>query len=293
MRFSCIHTHTTFCDGSDDVETCCRTAFEKGLVSLGFSAHAPILKKTGIQSTWHIPEERLEEYFETVRSAQKRWEGKLPVYLGLEVDYIHGLTGPADKDYREMDLDFIIGSVHYVISPGGVPCTVDDSAEEVDKSIKELFGGDLLGMVEAYWDCQEAMIRAGGFDMLGHPDVIKKNNSIPGGIENRLFNENTDAYQKRAAAIAALMSQAGIPVEINTGGMNRGRTKESYPSLAFLKHFHEHGVPIAINADAHQAEHLDGHYGTARQALLDAGYSEALLFEGRKNGKAVWKSGKL
>ncbi|MCL2233652.1 MAG: histidinol-phosphatase [Treponema sp.] len=289
MRFSCIHTHTTFCDGNDDVETCCRTACEKGLVSLGFSAHAPIFKKTGIQTTWHLGEERLEEYIEAVRAAQKRWEGKLPVYLGLEVDYIHGLTGPADRDYREMDLDFIIGAVHYVIPPKGAPFTVDDPGEDLDRNIKTGFGGDPLGMVEAYWNCQEAMIRAGGFDVLAHPDIIKKNNSIPGGIENRLFSENTDFYRQRSAAIAALMAQAALPAEINTGGLNRGKTKDCYPSPAFLKLFREHGVPMVINADAHRAEHLGGHYGEARGALLAAGYDHTLLFQGRRDGKAVWE----
>jgi len=293
MRFSCIHTHTVFCDGSDDIETCCRAAYEKGLHSLGFSAHAPILKKTGIKSTWHIPEERLEEYMKAVRSAQKRWEGKLPVYLGLEVDYIHGLTGPADKDYREMDLDFIIGSVHYIIPPKGAPFTVDDPIEDVERNINEVFGGDPFAFVDAYWNCQEAMIRAGSFDVLGHPDLVRKNNSIPGERENRLFCANTDSYRKRTAALAALMSQAGIPAEINTGGMSRGKTKDCYPSLDFLKLFREHGVPMIINADAHKAEHIGGHYEEARQALLAAGYSEALLFRGRRDGKAVWEKERL
>ena len=255
MRFSCIHTHTNCCDGSDDVETCCQRAFEKGLSSLGFSAHAPIIKKTGLGSRWHLPEERLEEYFKSVRAAKKRWEGKLPVYLGLEVDFIPGLTGPADRDYRDMDLDYIIGAVHYVIPPRGPIFTVDDPAEDVDKGIKEGFGGDPLGMVEAYWNSLEAMIRAGCFDILAHPDLIKKNNLGPDGSGSRMFSEDTDPYRQRSAAIATLMAQAGVPAEINTGGINRGKIKDCYPSPGFLKFFREQGVPMVINADAHCAEH--------------------------------------
>jgi len=293
MRFSCIHTHTIFCDGADDVETFCRAAYEKGFVSLGFSAHAPIFKKTGIHSTWHLAEDRLGEYIDTVRAAQKRWAGKLPVYLGLEVDYIHGLTGPADKEYRELGLDYIIGAVHYAIAPNGEPCSVDDPPENVDRSIQELFGGDALAMVESFWDCQEAMIRAGGFDVLAHPDVIKKNNSIPGGIENRLFSEDAESYQQRTAAVAAALGAAAIPIEINTGGMNRGKTRECYPSLPFLKRLREQGVQAVINADAHCAKHLGGHYAEAREALLAAGYTEALLFQGRRDGQAQWQSERL
>jgi histidinol phosphatase-like PHP family hydrolase len=50
---------------------------------------------------------------------------------------------------------------------------------------------------------------------------------------------------------------------------------------------------MVINADAHRAEDLNGHYGEARQAMLDAGYTETLLFDGRLNGRAVWKAEKL
>ena len=288
MSFSCIHTHTVFCDGSDDVETCCRRAYEKKLLSIGFSAHAPVTKKTGFRSCWHLPDERLPEYIESVQAAKKRWEGKLPVYLGLEVDFIDGLMGPADRDYREMNLDFIIGSVHYVVPPAGEPFTVDDSSENVDRGIKEGFRGEPMAMVEAYWDAEEAMIRAGGFDLLGHPDVVKKNNA-----HSRLFSEDSCFYRQKTAHTAALMAGTGLPAEINTGGLNRGKTKECYPSRSFLKLFREHGVPMVINADAHRAEDLDGHYEEARESLIAAGYTETVVFEGRQNGRAVWRSIKL
>jgi len=293
MRFSCIHTHTVFCDGADDVESCCRAAFEKGLSSLGFSSHAPIFKKTGIQTTWHLADDRLDEYIEAVRAAQKRWEGKLPVYLGLEVDFIPGLMGPADKDYREMGLDFIIGAVHYVIPPKGQPFIIDDSAEELNRNIKAIYGGDSLAVVEAYWDSQEAMIRAGGFDLLAHPDLVRKNNMAPGGAENQLFSENDELYRQRTAAIAALMGEAGIPAEINTGGLNRGKTKDCFPSPDFLKQLKKYQVAMVINADAHRAEHLGGHYEEARQSLLAAGYTETALFAGRRDGRARWESEEL
>ena len=293
MRYSCIHTHTRFCDGADDIETCCRRAHEKGLEALGFSSHAPITRKTGIHSIWNLSDDRLGEYIESVRAAQKRWEGKLPVYLGLEVDYIHGLMGPADRDFRDMGLDFIIGGLHYVIPPRGEIFTVDDSAEAVDRGIQEGFGGDPMGMVEAYWDTMEAMIRAGGFDVLAHPDLVKKNNTVKGGSGNRLFSEDDDSYRRKTAALAALMAGTGVPAEVNTGGINRGKIKDCYPSIGFLKQFREQGVPMVINADAHRAEDLDGHYEEAHKTLLAAGYTETLLFQGRKNGRAAWKSEKL
>jgi histidinol-phosphatase (PHP family) len=293
MPYACIHTHTVFCDGYDDIETFCLAAKEKGLAAIGFSAHAPITSKTGIQSGWNLSDEKLDEYIEAVKAAKKRWEGILPVYLGLEVDFISGLMGPADKDYLEMDLDYIIGSVHFVFPPKGKPFTVDDPGENVLRGIKEGFGGDSMGMVEAYLNSEEAMIHAGGFDLLGHPDLVKVNKS---GLKERgceLTLEDDDFYRNKISNLARLMAGTGVPSELNTGGLNRGRIKECYPSPFFLKLFREQNVPMVINADAHRAKDLDGHYTEAEEALLCAGYTETLIFQGRENGRPLWKSVKL
>jgi histidinol-phosphatase (PHP family) len=159
MTRSCLHTHTVYCDGADDVETMCAAALKKGLVSIGFSSHAPIAKKTGIKTDWHLPDEKLDDYVETVLAAKKRWRGKLEVFLGLEVDYIKGLCGPSDRDYQSLPLDYIIGSVHYV-SPAesGERFTVDAPEEEFLTGFKNLFDGDGKALYNAYYDAYRNMI---------------------------------------------------------------------------------------------------------------------------------------
>jgi histidinol-phosphatase (PHP family) len=289
MRYSCLHTHTTFCDGHDDIETFCRSAWERGFVSIGFSAHAPITKKTGLVSDWHLPEEQFDAYLGAVRDARRRWEGKLPVYLGLEVDYLEGLMGPADKDYRELDLDYTIGSVHYVFPPGGgEPETVDGPQEEFDRFVARRFSGNGDALMERYWDAVEGMIRAGGFDILGHIDIVKKNNS-----REQWFSPGGEAYKKRLTRITGLAARSGAVVEINTGGLNRGKLREPCPSQKLLELLRGENVPVTVTADAHEARHLGGHYETARQTLIAAGYTHALLFEGRREGRPVWTADAL
>jgi histidinol-phosphatase (PHP family) len=289
MLYSCIHTHTNFCDGKDDIETLCRSAYEKGFVSLGFSSHAPIRKKTGLVSDWHIPDDRFREYLDEVLAARRRWEGKLPVYLGLEVDYIKGLIGPGDRDFLSLGLDYLIGSVHYVIPPDrGEPFTVDGPPEEFRKNVREHFGGDGTGVMETYWDAVDDLIRAGGFDLLGHPDLIKKNNR---GEE--FFSRKSETYRRRMEKTARLAAQSGIVVEINTGGLTRGSTEETYPGLNFLRHLKEKNTPVIVTADAHREEHLGGYYAEARKTLLEAGYTHAVLFGGRSQGRPVWTADPL
>jgi histidinol-phosphatase (PHP family) len=288
MSLSCIHTHSNFCDGKDDIETICRTAWEKGLSSIGFSSHAPIFKKTGFVSDWHIKEERFAGYLGCVREAKKRWAGKLPVYLGLEVDYIRGLSGPADRDYRELGLDYIIGSVHYVVPPRGAPFTVDGPAEEFEQGIRECFSGDSEALVQAYFDAEKEMISLGGFDILGHADLVKKNNS-----HDEWFSRDSKTYRNCIEEIASLCSGSEFAVEINTGGLNRKKTLETYPGLCFLRLLRAKNVPVIITSDAHRAADLDGHYAAAVETLLNASYTETVLFEGKAGGKAVWRSEKL
>jgi histidinol-phosphatase (PHP family) len=279
MNYSCLHTHTDFCDGHGDVERFCRTAWERGLSAIGFSAHAPITKKTGWRTDWHMADDRREEYMESVRSARRRWEGKLPVYLGLEADFIAGFIGP--RDFQDLGLDYIIGSVHYVLPPnGGEPFTVDGPEEEFAAGLAR-FNGDGEALMEAYWDCVEAMIREGGFDIIGHLDLIKKNNR-----RGTVFNLEGKRYRNRIRRLAPLIDQSGTVVEVNTGGLNRGKTADTYPSREILELLR--GRPVIITADAHSPDQLDGHYDDARQVLLAAGRTRAVSFQGRRNGKASW-----
>jgi histidinol-phosphatase (PHP family) len=243
----------------------CGAAYEKGLAAIGFSAHAPIYEKTGWETDWHLRD--FAAYIAEVQAAKARWNGRLAVYAGLEVDFVKGLIGPAD--FERKGLDYLIGSTHYLTTPSGGRFTVDGSVEELERGIA-LFGG-AESMVNAYWDAEEALIAEGGFDILGHIDLVKKNNR--GG---RYFSETALFYVERitriADILAAVYAKRNIAVEVNTGGLNRGATTEIYPSPALLRLLRERNVPVILTADAHCADHLDGNYATGRGEMKKAGY---------------------
>jgi histidinol-phosphatase (PHP family) len=289
MNYSSLHTHTVFCDGIDSVETCCCTAYAKGLCGIGFSSHAPIFKKTGFKTDWHMSDERLHEYADEVSAARRRWEGKLDVFLGLETDYIKGLCCALDTDIQSLDLDFIISSVHYIVPDNGAqPFTVDGPADEFEQGVIRGFGGSGEAAMHAYWDAVAEMIAIGGFDILGHVDIIRKNN-----INNCWFNTDSADWRSRMAETACAISAGGCVAEVNTGGINRGKSADTFPCLPLLRMLREQNVPAVITADAHRAPDLDGHYDTARQTLLDAGYCEHVLFKGKIVGKPAWRAEKL
>jgi histidinol-phosphatase (PHP family) len=282
-----MHTHTLFCDGEDDVETMCRAAYEKKMYAIGFSAHAPITKKTGFKSDWNMNEERVDEYVSEVLAAKHRWHGKLPVFLGLEVDYIKGLRSAIDSDIRAINPDYLIGSVHFIIPANGAqPFTVDGPPEEFFTGLNEGFGGYAQALMNSYYDAMAEMIAIGGFEILGHADIIKKN-----CYDKNYWPQESEACRQREIARAA--AEAGITAEVNTGGINRGKINDVYPSKSFLCFFREYNVPVTITADAHCANDIDKNYDKAVWALICADIKEHVIFTGKNNKKAVWKKEKI
>ena len=285
-QFSSMHTHTIFCDGKDDVETMCRAAYEKKLAAIGFSAHAPIEKQTGLKSDWNLKEEKVEQYVEAVLAAKKRWQGKLDVYLGYEVDYIKGKRSPLDNDIKALNLDYIIGSVHYIFPENGAePFTVDGPSEEFEKGLKEGFNSDAQALMNCYYDALSEMITQGGFDILGHADIIKKN-----CIKKNYWKEESEACrQKEIASLTANVKDSKIIFEVNTGGINRKKIDETYPSLSFLRIIKEFNIPVIITSDAHCSNDINGNYNIAIKTLVCADYKEHMLFKGKSNNIPVWK----
>jgi histidinol-phosphatase (PHP family) len=152
--------------------------------------------------------------------------------------------------------------------------------------LQQGFAGDIRRLVDTYWDSIEKMIRAGGFDIVGHLDLIKKNNT-----NDKWFSEDEAWYRRRTEHAAQLLGDSGLVVEVNTGGLNRGKTRDTYPSLEILRLLRKKNVPVMINADAHTIEQLGGHYETAVQTLREAGYTEIAYFDAAYTNK--WRSDPL
>jgi len=285
--FSSLHNHTIFCDGKDNIETMCRAAFDKKLCAIGFSAHAPITKKTGIESDWHARDEIFDKYVEEVLSAKKRWSGKLEVLLGFEIDYIKGLRSALDSDITAANPDYLIGSVHYLVPANGAkPFTVDGPPEEFLQGLNEGFGGDAHALMNSYYDAMEEMIALGGFEILGHADIVKKN-----CIGKNLWPQESEICRQKEIARAA--AKAGVIAEANTGGINRKKINEIYPSETFLKFFRENNVPVIITADAHCASDIDGNYDIAVQTLISAGFSDHITIFRKYDKSIKYKKEKL
>lgn len=275
------HTHCEFCDGRASAAAMARAAFDAGYSVLGFSSHSPL----PFPAEGNMELSRMGEYKAEIRRLGREWEDRgLEVLLGLEIEYLPGRSSPRDELFAEAGLDFSIGSVHWIDLPGSGSFPVDLGGEQFEDDIARFAGsreGAGAAVYEEYYRRLGLLIEEGGFDILGHFDLVKKNNGTDASGAGRYFDEGSKAYLDAALGAARILRGRDIVAEVNVGGMSRGKVKTPYPSLAIMKELRANKVRITFSADAHAPEHLGANLDAARDLARAAGYdSIAVLSRG-------------
>jgi histidinol-phosphatase (PHP family) len=262
--FGNFHTHTRYCDGHGDPRDLAEEALRKGMPRIGFSGHNVLPFPTD----WTMPEGNLEPYLADVRGLAAAFRGRLEVYLGMEVDWLPGTITPTDPRIRALELDYVIGSVHFNDPRAGMHAwTVDGALPEFQEMRRVGFGGDLRALVERYYLQVAAMAAEAAPDVVGHFDIVKKNNR-----NELLFCEEEPWYRAAARGALEAVARCGAAMEVNTGGVVRGASGSFYPSTWILKQALELGIPVLVTSDAHRVEHLDGMFGEAVALLRSIGF---------------------
>lgn len=255
---SSSHNHTTWSDGKNTPAEMAEAALAAGFADIGFSDHCDP-GSCGIRSE--------EEYIRAMRALQAQYAGRLRIAVGLEQDYF------ASVQNREA-LEYIIASVHYLRSASGEYCAVDASLRELKQGIDRMFDGDAMAMVRAYYALVAEHARRDRPEMIGHFDLVKKNNR--GGC---LFDEDGAEYRQAALDALDICAKTGAIFEINTGGLFRGYCTEPYPSRFLLEAMCERGVRVTVNADAHCAAAICYAFDESLALLREIGFLSVTVLE--------------
>ncbi len=230
-----LHAHTTFCDGKNTPEEMVRAAIQKGLDTIGFTAHS----YTWFDESYCIKQADIPAYKQEICRLKQRYGNQINILLGLEQDYY---SEPAEG------YDYIIGSVHYV-KAGEHFIPVDDPPFE--QNVKEHFGGDYYALAEAYFATLGDIVNKTHCNIIGHADLLTKFNE--GG---ELFDESHPRYVAAWQAAVDRLLPAAIPFEINTGALSRGYRTRPYPALPIIEYIKQKGGKLILSGDAHSAEML-------------------------------------
>lgn len=249
-----LHSHTTLCNHAvGSVNEYVEEAIANGTDIFGFSDHAPM----DFDPTYRMSFEEMALYRGWIMDAKQKYADKIEILFGYEVDY---LPGHMDERVLQSDVDFFIGSVHFINEWGF------DNPEFIGRYEHE----DIDVIWQKYFDLIEAMAKTELFDIAGHIDLIKVFKFMP----------KKDILEIAMPALKAI-KEADMVLELNVAGY-RKPCEEPYPSPSILQAAFELGIPITFGSDAHNPEQIGLFRKEAEDLARSIGYTECATFKDRK-----------
>ncbi|MFC1536638.1 histidinol-phosphatase HisJ family protein [Pseudomonadota bacterium] len=255
------HMHTPRCNHAvGTVEEYAEAALLLGLKEIGMSDHSPM--PGAYDSAWRMDRSDLSGYLEEVADVRDRFTGRVVVKTGLEADFHPGTEAYVKEMIGSNAWDYVIGSVHYIGDWGF------DNPDEM----KRWEACDVEDAYVDYFKLVAGSAKSGLFDIIGHPDLIKKFGHRPPLGSQKVH----DAEEEMLAAV----KHADVALEISSAGL-RKPVAEVYPHARIIARAAELGIPISFGSDAHAPGEV-GHAMDACLSMLEmCGVTEVATFSER------------
>jgi histidinol-phosphatase (PHP family) len=253
------HIHTKFCGhASGEMQEYVKYALTQPLWEIGFADHLPMLK-------WGKPEyamtfKQLPEYVREVQRLQKDYP-TLRIKLGIEADYYSPEDERATRKVLDQyPFDYVYGSVHFI----------DNWALDDPRNMHHWNALDVNTIYERYFAKLRQAARSGLFDIISHPDLVKKFGHRPTKDVSGMIENTIRCYK-----------DSSVAVEINTSGL-RKPVKEIYPAPQIIQLLKCYDVPIVFGSDAHKPQEVGRDFAFAKNAAQKFGFTKLAIFEQRK-----------
>ncbi len=261
------HLHNQYSsDGRGSTDEVCQVAFDLGFDEICFTNHAEVLSaETG---DWVLDLVDARQRYEQLQHEIERLQPEYPdmrILLGAELEYRPQWVETLDALVDSVDFDLIIGSVH----------VVDDhqiSGGSAGSYFKQRDVSDAYGR---YFEVLDEMVEWGGFDVVGHFDMVKRFGAkYYGAFDSKPFESHIRAVLEKLVI-------KGIGLEVNTSGVVQPPA-EPYPGLGILKLAKEaHVATVTIGSDSHVPTSFEQGLDVGERTLVSAGFSEITLFSHR------------
>jgi histidinol-phosphatase (PHP family) len=248
------HIHTQLSDGANRHEEMVLSAIEKGFDEIGFSDHFCISHPCN----WAVDIDGIPKLEENVREMQLKYGDRINILFGVETDYFPDQEEEIRRVLKQFPFDYITGSVHFLAD-----WNYDAAPVGYDR-----FSTDYI--YEWYFAELQKAASSGLFDIMAHPDLIKKFRIWPESTPISLFRDTAKAFAK-----------AGIVFEVNTSGKDRP-CNEFFPGTEFLGELFRAGVPVTLGSDSHNKLQIGRYFDEAKALLKSVGYKSLVRFKRRK-----------
>ncbi|MDQ6967699.1 MAG: histidinol-phosphatase HisJ family protein [Mariprofundaceae bacterium] len=256
------HMHTPRCNHAvGEVREYADMAIRLGLKEIGMSDHSPM--PDGFDAAWRMAAEELPDYLMEVEGVRDELVSKLSVRVGLEADFHPGTEEAVQAMIDGYAWDYVMGSVHYIGD-----WAFDNPDEEKH--------WQHVNVEDAYCDYFDLVARSaatGMFDIIGHPDLIKK------------FGQRAPKNSKRVDHAESLMLEAvqasNTVLEISSAGL-RKPVGEIYPHTRIVKKAAAMGIAFCFGSDAHAPVEVGYGMDACLDILQSCGVHEVVAFEQRQ-----------
>ena len=240
--------HEDRAGNADDIREFLAQAEKMNVKELGFTDHNRYYEQFDFDLIKKVAEEFPE----------------VEVRTAIEMDYTPGEEEEIADFLAQFDLDYAIGSIHFL---GDWMFDHPDYKDEYDQwDIDELY--------KSYFERVQGAAKSGLFQFLGHLDLIKVFN----------FRPATDVVELVTPTLEVI-AEEDIVIEINTNGRNKP-ANEFYPSREILEKAYQLGIKVTMSSDAHRASRVGENLAEVREMLLDIGYQEIATFK-NQNRKMI------
>jgi len=247
-----LHNHTILCNHAiGSIEEYIQKAIQQNIKIYGFSDHAPM----NFDPKYRMSFEEMEIYEKWIDTIAKKYP-EIKILKGYEVDF----TPEVDKKVLNRDVDYLIGSIHFLDNWGF------DNPEFLAGWDKR----DIDDIYREYFDLVVKLADSKMFDIVGHLDLIKVFN----------FRPNEDIKILAKNAIEAIADN-DLVVEINSAGIRKA-VNEPYPSIPLLEMIKEANIDITFGSDAHNPNQVGFYLKECYNMAKFLGYKKAVYFENRE-----------
>lgn len=185
---------------------------------------------------------------------------KIRAGIELDNDPVHSPAGRRWVEQHWDELDFVLGSVHFLDRPDQMFDTVPEGAGQFEgRAIDDVYAD--------YFRRVREMAASGLVDCLAHIDLVKIHDHRPSGDVRGLARETLD-----------LIALHGLAIELSTAGW-RKPVGELYPSDELIALALEKGIPFTTASDAHSHVQLAENYDRLAGKMASLGVNEICVFE--------------
>ncbi|MDQ6624709.1 MAG: histidinol-phosphatase HisJ family protein [Verrucomicrobiota bacterium] len=179
--------------------------------------------------------------------------------LELDNDPVHSIAGRRWVEKHWDQLDFVLGSVHFLERD-------DEMFDSVPAGAEQFAGRDIDAIYADYFRRVREMAATGLVDCLAHFDLVKIHGHRPSVDVTELAVETLDFIASR-----------GLAIELSTAGW-RKPVNELYPSNDIIRVAIERGIRFTTASDAHSHAQLGDNYNRLTKMMQTLGINEVAGF---------------